>query len=306
MTRQSASRLFRLLTPYLLLALLLPLFACGDDDDPATPTPTPAAEPRIVFASRRTDNGQIFSMKLDGSDVQQISTEGTAVFGSLSGQGDRVVYSSTRDGQQDLFVADLDGQNEVQLTSRTASDYRPAFSRDGAHIAFVSEVSGNREIWLLDVNTGARTQLTDDPAEDTFPAFDATGQRVLFTSYRDGHAQTYAVGVDGTGLVNLSDGAFADYTPCAAPDSSRILFTRTDGVSDLWVMDPDGSNQQKLLAIDGSEWHASWTPDSQRIVFYSDVSGNQEIYIVGVDGSGLTNLTNNAANDFKTTTWIAP
>jgi Tol biopolymer transport system component len=288
--------------------LLFPVFmlfpGCGDDDG----GPPAVQGPRIVFNSRRVDPVQLFHMKLNGTDVHQITSGAGTTFGALSGDGRKVAYESSPSGQQNIYIANLDGSGEVQLTDSPSQNYRPVFYPAGTHIAFVSDrAGGDRDIWLMNVDGTGLVQLTTTPGEDTFPAFSHDGQRVLFTSNRGATSQIYAVNLDGTGEVNLSNNAYNDYTPCAAPDGSKILFSSDrDGDADLYVMDLDGSNQTQLLDIAGGEYHASYTPDGQRVVFYSDVSGNWEIYIVGVDGSNLMNLTNNPADDFKTCTLIAP
>ena len=75
------SRARRILNQALLCGAIA-LAGCGDDDDPAAPE-KPDTDPRIVFNSRRGGEAHLYSMKLDGSDVQQITTVDGTVFETL-------------------------------------------------------------------------------------------------------------------------------------------------------------------------------------------------------------------------------
>ena len=89
--------------------------------------------------------------------------------------------------------------------------------------------------------------------------------------------------------------------PSWSPDGNRIAFEadrKGDFVSfDIYVMDADGGNQQKLTnhrAWDGSP---SWSPNGERIVFWSDRDEKGEIYVMDADGGNQKNLTNHPEDD---------
>ena len=63
------------------------------------------------------------------------------------------------------------------------------------------------------------------------------------------------------------------------------------------VMDADGGNQQRLTENRKNDWSPSWSPDGERIVFWSRRDGNGEIYVMDADGGNLQNLTNNPHSD---------
>jgi hypothetical protein len=78
----------------------------------------------------------MFIVKLDASGVRQVTFEGSTVFGSLSGDGKKMVYSSIRDFQTDIYVMDTGGSNLLRLTSNPAEDTFRSFSPDGRQVAF--------------------------------------------------------------------------------------------------------------------------------------------------------------------------
>ncbi|MBX3080791.1 MAG: PD40 domain-containing protein [Anaerolineae bacterium] len=89
----------------------------------------------------------------------------------------------------------------------------------------------------------------------------------------------------------------------------RIAFDSTwesaDGnTADIYVMDADGSNQQRLTKEAGSNTFPIWSPDGKQIAFVSERDGNSEIYVMNSDGTTQRNLTMNKADDY-TPSWSA-
>src|ERR1044071_4806624 len=84
----------------------------------------------------------------------------------------------------------------------------------------------------------------------------------------------------------------------AAPPPRKISFARAGmlpGVMQLFISASDGSDEHPLLAASHDDYDAVWAPDGQSIVFTSDRNGSGDLFRVNVDGSGLTQLTSDAA-----------
>lgn len=103
-----------------------------------------------------------------------------------------------------------------------------------------------------------------------------------------------------------TDGSGFDWSP----DGTQIVFaSRRSGSSDIYIMSADGSSPPVQLTTDPdrstrqlppNDKNPTWSPDGQWIAFASDRDRNWEIYKIKVDGTELTNLTNNpdSADDF--------
>lgn len=95
----------------------------------------------------------------------------------------------------------------------------------------------------------------------------------------------------GNGFIN--DNVLSPNKAC------KIAFSSDrDGDDEIFIMDPDGSNQTQLTFNDSDDVYSGWSPDGKKIAFYSYDGGDGEIYVMDVDGGNLTQLTDNNDDDY--------
>ena len=106
---------------------------------------------------------------------------------------------------------------------------------------------------------------------------------------RDSLAHFILAGVVVLGLTPLM---------VAVDAQAQIAFSsERDGNFEIYVMDADGKNEQRLTDNLSHEWSPSWSPDGERIVFNSRRDGNRDIYVMDADGKNQRRLTRNPAHD---------
>lgn len=160
-------------------------------------------------------------------------------------------------------------------------------------ITFGSLRAGNDDIYAVDIDGSGARRLTVDPGFDSAASSSPDRRRIAFGSDREGLMQVYVMDADGQGQRNLTNSDFFDYAPSWSRDGSRIFFQRgvpATGI-DLWVMDADGTDQRRLTDLPRNEVGGLVSPDDSSVTFGGNNGGNQDVWTVGVDGTGTTNLT---------------
>ena len=109
------------------------------------------------------------------------------------------MFESLRSGTQEIWVADQDGRNALQLTSFNGRlGGTPAWSPDGQSIAYdVRNDDGRGDIYVIPARGGAPVRLTNHPADDLVPSWSRDGRSIYFGSTRTGSFEIWKVSARG-------------------------------------------------------------------------------------------------------------
>lgn len=172
-------------------------------------------------------------------------------------------------------------------------------------IAFRSDRDGQDEIYLVTTDGEETINITNHPADDTDPAWSPDGQKIAFASNRDGDYDIYIMDVDGSNVTKVTDISgktndnASDKHPSWCAGGSKIVFqsNRGGGNSDIYAMDPDGSNVRQITTDPASDLEPSCAKDCPQIVFYTARSGNGDVMVTDIDASDFFNFGLESAFD---------
>ena len=224
------------------------------------------------------------AVRLADGTVRRITTDpGFDGFPSWSPDGERLVWGAERHGQQDIFVATVDGSDPIRLTDDAPRDLFPRWSPDGTSIAFSSDRDGDFEIYLMAPDGSDVRQLTHDDWDEWLPTWSPDGSRIAYISTGDGqHIRVMAA--DGSGEQAVTTGTAREWWPAWSPDGRRIAY-ESAGV--IYIVPVEGGDPVRLpipqLRV---TLYPAWAPGAD-IAFTSD----GDLYATSEDGTDLRRLT---------------
>ncbi len=300
------------------------------------PSPSIATFPnenggKIAYVSDRDGNLDIFTMTPAGTRVTNLTrTSGSDSGPRWSPDGSKIVFSSNRDGQREIYVMDADGGNPTRLTNHTANDNFPDWSPDGSKIVFASTRDSTPpcdpsttvlpafHIFVMDADGTDVEQLTADPSFiDLQSHISPDGERVVFTRVRgcfpDDQRAIHVMNIDGTDVTQLTPWEMQAVEPDWAPSGTHIAFN--DNVcpicfqfANLWIMRDDGTEMVQLTEDFGDNLRPTFSPDGTKLTWTNDPPpggdlGDEDIYVMNLDGTGVRNLTKSPEVDDFGSVW---
>lgn len=191
----------------------------------------------------------IFVANLSGEIVSQLTTEsGYDAEATVSPKGDRIIFTSTRSGDLELYTMNLDGSDVVQITDELGYDGGAFFSPDGEKIIWrasrpkteeeVNEYQDllsqglvqptNMELFIANADGSDAKKITELGNANWAPFFTPDGQKILFSSnhasQRGFPFNLFLINLDGTGLEQVTFDDTFDSFPMFSPDGKYLVW----------------------------------------------------------------------------------
>ena len=212
---------------------------------------------------------------------------------ALPGDNGSIAFVSQRDGNEEIYVTNADGTNQTRLTYNASTattqatagrDLLPAFLPDGGRVAFTSR----------------------RPVENIHPAGGTDEVYVMDADDRDGFPE----GDNLTRLTGDAEGMQHNFQAAFSADGKKVVFVGAwngTGTNEIYTMDfvdavgaspahllPESVRQLTYTGL--IERYPAFSPDGRKIAF-TRLDGKDDIWVMNADGTGQSNLTNNAATD---------
>jgi Tol biopolymer transport system component len=195
---------------------------------------------------------QIYTSRPDGSDVRPLAPAPGSYNAEATISSDGwIVFTSTRDGDLDLYKMRRDGSGLVRLTATEGYDGGAFFSADGTRIVY-----------------RASRPATEEERADY--------RRLLARKLvRPGKLELFTMRADGTDVRQVTRLGVASFAPFFHPDGRRILFASNVGDPrsrnfDVYMVNDDGSGLERITTSEAFDGFPMFSPDGKRLVFASN------------------------------------
>jgi len=310
---------------------LMPTATSTSTPIPPTPTPGPwvqvMAAAEVSPPVFGPDSGSLShekdgSVEAAGADVDLRDFAAEAVFYNPypAAKGDWDVGFLFRDaGKNDEFRLDVESDGDWSLNDRRGDEDNFV---DTGWISDLDVSAGgsNRltllaeghqgfffvnDIFIAELDLSSRTNSGDiSAAIEIASDHEVEGEITAYEGFTVWSLATQvqqAAGVSATDTPTVPPPPPPTPTPTVPPPTPTrrsagiglIAFvSNRDGNDEIYVMNPDGSNQRRLTNTPGEDWHPAWSPDGTRILFQCMLGGTFNVCVVNADGSGYTQITN--------------
>jgi Tol biopolymer transport system component len=190
----------------------------------------------------------IFLADTSGKQLKQLTFEkGYDAEPTVSPNGDKIVFTSTRTGDLELFTMNIDGSDVKQVTNELGYDGGAFFSPDGTKLVFRSsrpkteeEIKEykelleaglvqptNMELYVCNVDGSDLRKITDLGSANWAPFFHPSGEKIIFSSNHLSKRSfnLFMINLDGTGLEQITYDKVFDAFPMFSPDGKKIVFS---------------------------------------------------------------------------------
>jgi Tol biopolymer transport system component len=217
--------------------------------------PTPDRSKGYVW--KLYDEFEVYMVDVNGSNLRRVTNNRKYdAEATVSPVGDKIVFTSMRDGDPELYVMSLDGSNQTRLTVEKGYDGGAFFSWDGKRIVF-----------------RASRPKTEKDLKD----YD---ELVTHGLVRPTALEIFVMDADGRNMRQVTNLGKASFAPFFHPDGKRIIFASNvnskDGRNfDLYLVNTDGSGLEQVTFNDTFDGFPMFTRDGKKLVFASNRFGRK-------------------------------
>jgi len=224
---------------------------------------------------------------------------------TLSPDGQRIVTSSKRTGNWEVWIYDLRTTQWTQVTKDPADDFEAKWSPDSSTLVFCSTRTGQKDIWTIDLKSGALKQITFSEDDDEYPAWSPDGKQLVYTGGPWGRRDYYVISATGGTPRRVSRQSGRAGACAFEPGGETLICHRYDlGSGDVFRMRLDNGEISTLTSGAAWDYKPNSSPNRESIAFSRAEEGPSHIWLLPATGGRAQQLTFSPDDD-RWPTWSA-
>lgn len=227
----------------------------------------------VAFANELEDD-QIQISDFSGSSAKPCTINSTRsdTTPQLSPDGSKLVFSSTRSGSSELWLARSDCSDLKQLTNFNESTTgNPRWSPDGTRIVFDHRRSDRNDVYVINADRTIPIRVTESDGHNSMPFWSADGEWIYFTSNRTSPNrlnQIWKSRVTGGPAVQVSNADDAEkWRPQLSPDGKNLYFVRNN---QLWLQETNSGREYPIQELSNLQFNCNWELNGDAIYYYQN------------------------------------
>ncbi len=215
----------------------------------------------LAYVSYAKGKPDIYIQNLKEKRGAIINNEGSNISPDWMPGKLNLVAALSFSGDQEIYLLTNRGEIIKRITKSGGIDVSPKFSPDGRKIAFVSNRGGTPQVYIQDLETADVKRITFTGRYNTSPAWSPDGKQIAYVGIEKNEIDIFVISLESGVPVQLTKNQKDNENPSWSPDGSLLVFTSTreGGVSRLFVMTAAGTDQRRLLTLNGKQSQPYWS-----------------------------------------------
>lgn len=226
----------------------------------------------------------------------------------------KIVFGANRQGNRDIYLMNIDGSEQINITNHPADDIAGTWSPTGEQILFASDRDrhlGSWDLYLMDPNGQNVRPVFKKSAARSAPSWSPHGKQIAYRKREHGQQFIYIANIDGKNEERVAIGG----SPTWSPDGTEIAFV-AKAAAERWqinILNVRTRKQKVFFPPNGvPSWvrRPAWSPKGDTLAFswlhrvpFVDFLNTETIYTVNRDGTRLTQIVDEAGPGVASPVW---
>jgi len=236
----------------------------------------------------------VYTFKIDGTDILKINDKGEDACSFYFPNGERLLYTSTRDNLDmpkgefsnpnnypqgaEIYSCDLAGNDLKRLTNNKYYDAEISASPDGEWLLFTRQIDGNLDLWKMRPDGSEQEQITFTDAWQEGGAFFINNETIIYRAWDIGDQNQrgmpmsiFTSKIDGSDVKQITNDGGTNWAPFPAPDGDHFVFVKVlpPHNYEIYLMSLTTGEQTRLTFNDAFDGFPVISPDGKLVSFDS-------------------------------------